>query len=83
MPWEGTQLYVANITFQDGTYALADLSLVAGKPGVVGVTQPLWDSDGTLATRAPNTTTPSSTALLHRPNLYRFSNRPSVETLRI
>ena len=69
MPWEGTQPYVANITFQDGTYALADPSLVAGWPGAVSVTQPLWGSDDTLATRGPDTTTPGSTALLHRLNL--------------
>ena len=48
MPWEGSQLYVANITFQDGTYVLADPRLVAGKPDAVSVAQPLWASDDTL-----------------------------------
>jgi len=48
MPWEGSQLYVANITFQGGTYALADTKFVAGKPDAVSVAQQLWASDDVL-----------------------------------
>jgi dipeptidyl aminopeptidase/acylaminoacyl peptidase len=48
MPFEGSQLYVANVVFQGGTYALADAKFIAGKPNTVSVVQALWASDDTL-----------------------------------
>ena len=48
MPWEGSRLYVANISIQDGIYTLADAKFVAGKPDAISVAQPLWASDDTL-----------------------------------
>lgn len=48
MPWEGSQLYVANVSLQDGTYTLAGTKFVAGKPDPVSVAQPLWAADDTL-----------------------------------
>ena len=48
MPWEGSQLYVANVSFQGGTYTLTGTKFVAGKPDAISVAQPLWASDDTL-----------------------------------
>ena len=48
MPWEGSQLYVANVSFHDGSYTLTGTKLVAGKPDAISVAQPLWASDDTL-----------------------------------
>lgn len=48
MPWEGSELHVADVTLTDGAIALSNIHRVAGEKTNISVSYPSWISNDTL-----------------------------------
>lgn len=48
MPWEGTELYVADVAYSDDTFHVVNAKQVAGEKLNISVAYPTWADDNTL-----------------------------------